>query len=131
MEQSHTGHYITLIAFVIVMNAVMVWLQSNDAATADASSQAEMITATNDMSTRCGTSVNPEYRYGNDVNGPRPSTNRVMVAEDMRCRQCRGKCKAENLRCRSQCVSESPCLADCDERWSKCETSCKQVFQCE
>jgi hypothetical protein len=55
----------------------------------------------------------------------------VMVAQDMRCRQCRGKCKAEDLRCRSQCLGEGPCLAHCEERSSKCETMCKQIFQCE
>lgn len=60
-----------------------------------------------------------------------PSTTKVLVAEDMRCRQCRGKCKAEDLRCRSQCAREDGCLAHCNEQLSKCETMCKQIFQCE
>ncbi len=55
----------------------------------------------------------------------------VVVAEDMRCRQCRGKCKAEELRCRSQCVGEGACLAHCEERLNQCEAMCKQLFQCE
>lgn len=60
-----------------------------------------------------------------------PSTTEVLVAEDMRCRQCRGKCTAEDLRCRSQCSGEDSCLAHCNERSSKCEAMCKQIFQCQ
>lgn len=131
MKKSHIGRCSALIALVVVMNAAMTWGQSNDAATADAKLHAEMITVINDMAAGCGTSINPEYRHGNDVNEPWPSTNGVLVAEGMRCQQCRGKCKAEDLRCRSQCAGESGCLAHCDERSSKCETICKQVFQCQ
>jgi hypothetical protein len=53
------------------------------------------------------------------------------VAEDMRCRQCHGKCSADSLRCRSQCASDSPCLVHCEERTRNCESMCKQIFQCQ
>lgn len=131
MENSRIRPYSALIALLVVMNAAMAWGRPNNAATADAASHVEMITAINDMSTECSTFMSAEYLYENDVRDQRPSTNGVMVAEDMRCRQCRGKCKAEDLRCRSQCVGEGICLAHCEERLSKCETMCKQVFRCE
>lgn len=132
MEKSYSRHYGSLIILVIVINAAMVWGQSNDNAIADKPSWEETVAGINEMSGGCSTFMSSEYLYGNDVKKDQwPSINGVMVAENMRCRQCRGKCKAEDLRCRSQCVSESPCLVDCDERWSKCETMCKQVFQCE
>jgi hypothetical protein len=54
-----------------------------------------------------------------------------MVAEDMRCRQCHGKCSADSLRCRSQCASDSTCLVHCEERTRNCESMCKQIFQCQ
>ena len=130
MEESRIGHYGGLIGLMVVMNAAMAWGQSKDVATADVALHAEMIGTIKDMSAGCGTSVNPEYRYGNDVNDQRRSTNGVVVAEDMRCRQCRGKCKAEDLRCRSQCLGDSACLARCEERTSTCETMCEQVFSC-
>ncbi len=59
------------------------------------------------------------------------SPSEVMVAKNMSCRQCQGKCKAEALRCRSQCAGESACLAYCDEQSNKCEAMCNQIFQCE
>lgn len=65
------------------------------------------------------------------INDQRPSTNGLMVAEVMQCRQCRGKCAALNLQCRSQCLSDSACLVLCQEQSSQCETTCKQIFQCE
>jgi hypothetical protein len=55
----------------------------------------------------------------------------MLVAEDMRCRQCHGKCTADSLRCRSQCLNDSVCLEHCEERSSKCTAMCKQVFQCQ
>ena len=131
MEKSHIGHYGALIGLVVVMNAAMAWGQSNDAATTDRPLREEMTAYIEYTSEGCSTFMRSEYRYREAVNEQRPSTNGVMVAEDMRCRQCRGKCKAEDLRCRSQCAGEGPCLADCKERSSKCETMCKQVFQCE
>lgn len=131
MEKSYVGRCGALIAFVIMMNAAMAFGQSHDAATADASFHAEMIPAVKDTSVACSRFVRSGYQSEGDISERRPSINGVMVVEDMRCRQCRGKCKAEDLRCRSQCVGESACLAQCEERSSKCETMCKQVFQCE
>jgi hypothetical protein len=131
MEKSYIGRCGFLIALVVMMNAAMVWGQSNDAATADGPLREEMIADIKDLSAGCSTFVRPEYRYRNDINKQRPPTNGILVAEDMRCRQCRGKCTAENLRCRSQCSGDSACLAQCEERSSRCETICKQIFQCE
>lgn len=129
MENSHAGHYGAL-ALVVLMHAVMAWGQSNDVATADAALHAEMLIAIKDMSAGCSRFVESENRYKEDVIEQRRSTNGV-VAEDMRCRQCRGKCRAEDLRCRSQCAGEAACLAHCEDRSSKCETMRKQIFQCE
>ena len=131
MEKSHIGRYGFLIALVVMMNAGMVWAQSNDTATADGPLREAMIAYIKDTSAGCSTFMRPEYRYSEDVNEQRPSINGVMVAEDMRCRQCRGKCAAERLRCRSQCASDSACSVHCDERSSECEATCKQIFQCE
>ncbi len=131
MKKLRIGHYGDLIALVAVMNAAMAWGQSNDAATADAVLHAEMIAAMNERSAGCSRFVRLEYRYKEDLNEQRAPINRMMVAEDIRCRQCRGKCKAESLRCRSQCAGEGACLAHCDEQSSKCEAMCKQIFQCE
>lgn len=125
MENSCIRHCGALIA--LVMNAAMAWGQSN----AGASVHTEMIAAINDMSVGCSRFVGSEYRYKDDANEQRLSINGVVVAEDMRCRQCRGKCKAEDLRCRSQCAGVGGCLAHCEERASKCETMCKQIFQCD
>lgn len=131
MEKLYIGRYGVLIALVVVMNAAVVWGQPNDAATSEASLHAEMTAALKDMPTGRSRLVRSEYRYQEDINGQRLSINGVMVAEDMRCRQCRGKCKTEDLRCRSQCMGEGACLTHCEERLSKCETMCKQIFQCE
>jgi hypothetical protein len=105
--------------------------QSKDSMNTSGSLREEVIADIKEMSSRCSTFARPECRDWNDINEHRPSANGVMVAEDMRCRQCRGKCKAEELRCRSQCVGESGCLAQCEERSSQCEAMCKQIFQCE
>lgn len=131
MEQTHVGHYSAFIALVVVMNAAIVWGQPNAMATADAALPAEITVAFKDMTAECGRFLRSEYQYKGDVNEPRLSINGVMVADVMRCPQCRGKCKAEDLRCRSQCAGEGACLANCEERLSKCETMCKQIFQCE
>jgi hypothetical protein len=130
MEKSHIGRYGFLIALVVMMNAGMV-AQSNDTATADGPLREDMIAYIKDTSAECSTFMRPEYRYSEDVNEQRLSINGVMVAEDMRCRQCRGKCAADNLRCRSQCASDSACLVHCGERSSNCEAMCKEIFQCE
>lgn len=130
MEKPRIGGYGFLIALVIMLHVGMVWARSDDTATAGPSHEA-MIASINDPSSACSTFMRPEDRYREDVNKQRPSTNGVLVAEDMRCRQCRGKCKADNLRCRSQCAGDSACLTQCDERSSDCEALCKQVFKCE
>ncbi|MFO0698262.1 MAG: hypothetical protein U0236_03455 [Nitrospira sp.] len=131
MDKSCIGGWSALIALVVMMNAAMAWGRTNSAVTVDAPSHVEMITAINDMSAECSTFMSAEFLYGKDVKDQRPSTNGVMVAEDMRCRQCRGKCKAEDPKCRSQCAGESACLAHCEELSSTCEAMCKQIFQCE
>lgn len=131
MEKPHIRRYGFFIALVIMVNAGMVWAQSDDTATATRPLREAMIAPINDLSSACSTFMRPEYRYRVDVNEQRPSTNGVLLAEDMRCRQCRGKCTADNLRCRSQCAGDSACLTQCDERSNNCEALCKQVFQCE
>lgn len=131
MMKSHISYYAALIALLVVMNAAMAFGQSHDASTANAEVCAGMIVAINDRSEGDNRFAKSEYRHQENVNEQRPSTNGLMVAEDMRCRGCRGKCKADNLRCRSQCVGDDTCLAQCEERSSKCETLCKQLFQCQ
>lgn len=131
LKKAHIGRYGVLIALVVVMNVAMVWGQSNDITTADGPLCEEMIADVKEMSAGRNTFARSEYRFSDDLNRQRPLTNGVMVAEDMRCRQCRGKCKAEELRCRSQCASENVCLVRCEERSSNCEAMCKQIFQCE
>ena len=131
IERSHIRHYGVFIAFVVVTNAAVAWGQPNGATPADASLHAETIATVNDISVECSGVVRSEYQHKETFNELPPSSNGVLVVEDMRCRQCRGKCKAEDLRCRSQCVGENPCLIQCEERASKCETMCKQFFRCE
>ena len=121
MEKAHTGRYSFLIALVVLMNVGMVWAQANE----------EKGTSIKETLTECSTVTSIEYEHTKDINDQRLSTNGVMVAEDMRCRQCRGKCTAENLRCRSQCLGDSTCLAQCEERSSTCGATCKQLFSCE
>jgi len=131
MEKSCIGRCGALIMLLVVMYWAMAWGHLADAATADALSHAEMIAAVTTTSVECSKGVSFGYRHQENVNEQRPSTNGLMVAEDMRCRGCRGKCKAENLKCRSQCAGEDACLAHCEEQLSKCETMCQQLFQCE
>jgi hypothetical protein len=131
VKHPHFRRYGAFIALVVVMNSVIVWGQSNVMATADASLPAEMTVALKDMTAGCGRFLRSEHRYKDDVNEQRPSISGAMVAEVLRCPQCRGKCKAEELRCRSQCAGEGTCLANCEGRSSKCEAMCKQIFQCE
>ena len=120
MEKPYIGRCGFLIALAVFMNVGMVWAQANE----------EKVASVNDLSAGCSTFMGPDDRYRENVKDQRLSTNGVMVAEDMRCRQCRGKCTADNLRCRSQCLGDSTCLAQCDERKSTCEVTCKQLFSC-
>lgn len=132
MEKSQIRRYGAVIVLVVVMNSVMAWGQSNDATADDTSLPVEMIAALKNMSAGCSMFVSSEHQYyKEDVDEQRLSANGVMVAEDMRCLQCRGKCKAEDLKCRSQCAGEGVCLVQCEERSNKCEAICKQIFQCE
>ena len=117
MKGSHIGRYGVLVVLVVMMNAGMVWAQANERKLS--------------TSQECGTVMRAEDRFAEDVNEQRLVTDGVMVAEDIRCRQCRGKCTADNLRCRSQCLGDSACLPQCEERKSTCETTCKQLFSCE
>ena len=126
MEKPHIGRYGFLIVLVVLVNAGMAW-----ALTADGPPHEAIMASVSDPSAGCSTFMGPEDRYRENVIDQRPSTNGVMVAEDMRCRQCRGKCAADNLRCRSQCLGDSTCLARCDEMKSTCEVTCKQLFPCE
>lgn len=121
MEKPHIGRYGFLIALVVLVNVGMVWAQANE----------EKVASINETPAECSTVTSLEYRHTKDVNEQRPATDGVMVAEDMRCRQCRGKCTADNLRCRSQCLGDSACLAQCTEMKSTCEVTCKQLFSCE
>ena len=126
MEKPHIGRYGFLIALVVLVNAGMAW-----ALTADGPPHEPIRASVNDPSAGCRIFMGSEDRYRENVIDQRSSTNGVMVAEDMRCRQCRGKCAADNLRCRSQCIGDSACLARCDEMKSTCEVTCKQLFSCE
>lgn len=125
MGKSHVGRYLAL---VVIVNAGMVWAQSNATLTSDGPLPEGIIAFFKETSTGCSTFARHEYRYSENINEQRPSINGVMVAEDMRCRQCRGKCAAEGLRCRSQCAGDSACLVHCEERSSNCEVMCKQIF---
>jgi hypothetical protein len=131
MKKSQVGRYQFLLALVVIVNAGMVWAQSNATQTADGPVPEGMIAFITDTSAGSSTFARQKYPYSENVNEPQLSSNGVMVAEDMRCRQCRGKCAADNLRCRSQCIGDSACLVQCEERSSKCEEMCKQIFQCE
>lgn len=120
-----------LIALILMMNAAVVVGQPYDAGTADQPTREETVADIKDPSAECSTVARSEYWYQEKVREQRPPTIGVLVAEDMRCRQCRGKCSADNLRCRSQCSGDSACLAHCEARSSKCEVVCRQIFECE
>ena len=140
MGKSQVGSCGFLIALAVMVNAGIVLAQSNGIPTADRPFPEEMISFINETSTACDTFTKAEHRYRardedaqetqKGITEQRSSINGVMVTEDMRCRQCRGKCAAESLRCRSQCADDSACLVHCEERSSKCEEICKQIFQC-
>lgn len=142
-----------VILLTVIVNAGMVLTPSHDTPAADASWHEAMVAFIQDMAAECRPRPSRAYRDEdrNEARGepvpeapgdalreeqdgvtePRLSADGVMVAEDMRCRQCRGKCAADNLRCRSQCAGDSTCLDHCQGRTDQCEALCKQIFQCE
>lgn len=130
-----------ILGLLVTVQAGAVWAQSNEKSPPDSLLRGGTIATIEETLTRCGTLTNVEYRYGepeksadkiqHDVTQPLSSGNDVMVAEDMRCRQCHGKCSADNLRCRSQCLNDSACMTHCEERSTKCTEMCKQIFQCQ
>lgn len=120
-----------LITLVVTMNAAVVLGQPHDMGIADKPIREEIAVDIKDRLAECSTVARSEYWYQANFREQRPSTKGVLVAEDMRCRQCRGKCSTENLRCRSQCSGDSACLTQCEERSNMCEAMCKQIFKCE
>jgi hypothetical protein len=86
MGKSHVGRYLAL---VVIVNAGIVWAQSNATLTSDGPLPEGIIAFFKETSTGCSTFARHEYRYSENINEQRPSINGVMVAEDMRCRQCR------------------------------------------
>jgi hypothetical protein len=117
-----------VIALVAALSTQMVFARPNDTPTGNLALPDETIAIVHERSTVCGTAARREFQQDSDEQ--RGQVDGVMVAEDMRCRQCHGKCSADSLRCRSQCVSDSPCLVHCEERTRNCESMCKQIFQC-
>ena len=118
MEQSPVERYGLMIVLLVMVNVGMVWAQANDTPAADGSWHEEMVAFITDTATECRALPRHEYRdeYWNGARGeeepeaitytvreqegitePRPPADGVMVAEDMRCRQCRGKCAADSL----------------------------------
>jgi hypothetical protein len=118
-----------VIALVAVLSTQMVFARPKDTPTGNLALPDETIAIVHERSTVCGTAARREFQQDSDEQ--RGQVDGVMVAEDMRCRQCHGKCSADSLRCRSQCVSDSPCLVHCEERTRNCESMCKQIFQCQ
>jgi hypothetical protein len=129
MEKWHRRCYHALLAIMLISHAGTVLAQSIDNPTV--AGQYEMVTSTEETAAGCRIGARDQYVYSAEANGQRPATRGMLAAEDMRCRQCRGKCSADSLRCRSQCLEDSACLSRCEERTSKCEGMCKQVFQCD
>ena len=129
MGKPQIGGLGLLIAFVAVLSTDMVLARLIDTSTENVPSPDRMSAIVHDRSAACGTTTRPEFQQ--DGNDPRGQVDGVMVAEDMKCRQCHGKCSADSLRCRSQCASDSPCLVHCEERTRNCESMCKQIFQCQ
>jgi hypothetical protein len=112
-----TSPSIVLIAFIVMTHMERAW--AIDTSPSDDPVRSEMAAVSKETPTRCNTFTEQQ-----------PSTNGLMVAEDMHCRQCHGKCTADTLRCRSQCLNDTACLAHCEERSNRCTAMCKQVFQC-
>lgn len=129
MGKPQLGGLGLLIVLVTVLSTDMVLGRLSDTSTEYVPSPDRMSAIVHDRSAACGTTARPEFQQDGDK--PRGQVDGVMVAEDMRCRQCQGKCSADSLRCRSQCASDSPCLVHCEERTRNCESMCKQIFQCQ
>jgi hypothetical protein len=140
MGKSQARLYSVFIALLVMVNPGSVRGQANHASPSERLVMSEMTASSNETSNWCGTFATPWYRdehpevtYGkvwNDIT-EKPAIDGIIVAEDMRCRQCHGKCEADSLRCRSQCLSDNACLVHCEERSSKCTAMCKQLFQCQ
>ena len=140
MNTSQARLYGVFLALLVMLNAGTIWAQTNDTSPSENFVASDMIASRSQTSAWCGTFAKPwdhdsqpEVKYGKvriDVT-EKPDINGMMVAEDMRCRQCHGKCEADSLRCRSQCLSDSACLVHCEERSSKCTAMCKELFQCQ
>jgi hypothetical protein len=129
MGKPQIGGLGLLIALVAVLSTEMVLARLIDTPTDNRPSPDRAMAIVHDRSAACGTTTRPEFQ--DDGDEPRRQVDGVIVAEDMRCRQCHGKCSADSLRCRSQCASDSPCLVHCEERTRNCESMCKQIFQCQ
>lgn len=117
MKQLSSGRFGCLLALMVMIHTGMVWAQENAEIMVSLKGPSPVMSAVE----RCVERMSAQ----------RLSSDGVMVAEDMRCRQCRGKCAADNLRCRSQCLGNDACLTQCDEQKSVCEATCKQIFSCE
>ena len=118
-----------LITLVAVLNTEMVLAQPTDTPIGTLPLPHEAMAIVHHRSIVCGPATRLEFQQDSDE--PRGEVDGLMVAEDMRCRQCHGKCSADSLRCRSQCAGDGPCLVHCEERTRNCEALCKQIFQCE
>lgn len=105
--------------------------QSMDSINTSGPLREEVIADIKEMFVGCGAFARPEYRDGDDINEHRPPASGVVAAEDMRCRQCRGKCMAESLRCGNQCAGDPDCFERCQERTANCEVMCKRIFRCD
>ena len=118
MEKSLVERSGLVIVLVVMLNAGMVWAQSHDTRAADASWHEASVAFIIDTAAECRPFPSHEYRDEdrNETRGEtepestgyavreqegitdqRPPADGVMVAEDMRCRQCRGKCAADSL----------------------------------
>lgn len=129
-----------MIFVVLAVATGTVHAQSNDPSASDSPSPT-WVASIKETSTWCGTVIKANDRFGEptqddatpqpDVRESSSTGSSVLMAEDMRCRQCHGKCEADTLRCRSQCLNDTACLAHCEERSTKCAGMCKQLFQCQ
>ena len=129
MAKSQIGRVGLLIALVAMLSTEMALARPNDSPAGSLPLPDETGAIVHEGLTVCGAVTRPEFQQDSDEQ--RGQVGGVIVAEDMRCRQCHGKCSADSLRCRSQCASDSPCLVHCEERTRNCESMCKQIFQCE
>ena len=122
-------HVGVLFGLMTVLSTETGWARPDDSVTDTLSSPGEKPAAVQEGFTGCGTSIQSGFQLRSSEQ--RRPVNDLIVAEDMRCRQCHGKCSADSLRCRSQCASDGSCLVHCEERTRNCESLCKQVFQCQ